>query len=109
MPKVPIDYSKTIIYKLVHFDDLNDDNIYIGHTVNMTKRKHNHKRACCNTKHIDYNKPKYQYMRENGGWDNWQMIFIEKYPCNDVHEAIAREQYWRRKLNTTLNNNLTIN
>ena len=27
MPKVPVDYSKTCIYKLVHFDDINDENM----------------------------------------------------------------------------------
>jgi len=105
MPKVPVDYSKTCIYKLVHFDDLNDENIYIGHTTNMVQRRHNHKTACCSTKHKEYNKPKYQYIRANGGWDKWQMILIEKYPCNIIDEATAREQYWRRRLNATLNTN----
>jgi len=103
MPKVPINYSNTIIYKLVHIDDLNDENIYVGHCTNMTQRRYNHKTACCSTKHKEYNKPKYQYIRENGGWDNWKMILIEKYPCNDVYEAIARERYWKKELKATLN------
>ena len=34
MPKIPVDYSKTQIYKLVHKNDTDDQNIYVGHTTN---------------------------------------------------------------------------
>jgi len=30
MPKTPIDYSKTIIYKIEHVED--DNLVYVGHT-----------------------------------------------------------------------------
>ena len=103
MPKVPVDYSKTCIYKLVHFDDLNDENIYIGHTVNMVQRRHRHKNACNNPKDHEHNLPKYQFIRENGGWDNWEMILVEKYPCNSIDEAVARERYWKEQFKARLN------
>jgi len=105
MPKVPIDYSNTIIYKLVHIDDLNDDNICVGHTTNMTKRRNCHKKACNNPDDKEHNEYKYQFIRANGGWDQWEMILIEKYPCDDVDQARARERYWKRELNATLNSN----
>ena len=105
MPKVPIDYAKTIIYILVHFNDLNNENVYVGHCTNMTKRKSRHKSACCNPDNRDYHLKVYQFIRENGGWDKWQMILVEKYPCDIVDEAIARERYWKRQLNATLNTN----
>ena len=50
MPKVPIDYAKTIIYKLVHKDDLYDENIYTGHTTDFICRKNHHKSVCNNSK-----------------------------------------------------------
>ena len=103
MPKVPIDYSKTCIYKLVHFDDLNDENIYVGHTTDMTKRKCEHKSRCNNPNSKEHEHKKYQYIRENGGWDKWQMILVEKYPCDIVHEAKARERYWITELKASLN------
>jgi len=103
MPKVSIDYSNTCIYKLVHIDDLNDENIYVGHTTNIVQRKYKHKSSCGNPNNKEYNLKVYQFIRENGGWDQWNMILIEKYPCNDVYEAIARERYWKRELNSTLN------
>jgi len=49
MPKIPIDYSKTIIYKIV-CNDLNVKDCYVGHTINMTKRKWAHKSRCHNDK-----------------------------------------------------------
>ena len=53
----------------------------------------------------DYNLKVYQFIRENGGWDQWEMILIEKYPCDDVDQARARERYWKKELNATLNTN----
>jgi len=103
MPKVSINYSNTIIYKLVHFYDLNDENIYVGHTTNIVQRKYKHKSSCGNPNDKEYNLKVYKFIRENGGWDQWNMILIEKYPCNIVNEAIARERYWKKELNATLN------
>jgi len=106
MPKVPIDYAKTIIYKLVHKDDLNDEYIYTGHTTEMTKRKNHHKSVCNNDSKKEYNQKKYKYIRENGGWDEWLMIEIEKYPCKDRPEAVARERVIQTEMKATLNSDI---
>lgn len=45
----------------------------------------------------------YNTIRTNGGWDNWDMIEIEKCPCNDANEAHGRERYYIEQLNATLN------
>jgi predicted GIY-YIG superfamily endonuclease len=45
MPKVAIDYSNTIIYKIV-CKDLNVKELYVGNTVNFRQRKTQHKKAC---------------------------------------------------------------
>jgi len=91
MPKTPTDYSKTIIYKIV-CSDLNVKECYIGHTTNMTKRKHAHKSRCHNEKDKHHNLKIYQIIRENGGWDNWTMLLVENFPCKDDHEACRRER-----------------
>ena len=103
MPKLPVDYSKTIIYKLVKYDDYDNENIYIGSTTDFVKRKCNHKIGCNNEKSKEYNLKKNQYIRNNGGWNEWNMIEIEKFPCNDGNEARAREEYWRCHFNAQLN------
>ena len=106
MPKVPIDYAKTIIYKLVHKDDLYDENIYTGHTTDFICRKNNHKSKCNNANSKDYNQKKYKYIRENGGWDEWLMIEIEKYPCKDIYEALARERVIQAEMKAKLNSDI---
>ena len=81
MPKTAIDYSKTIIYKIEHTE--NDDLVYVGFTTNWDSRKCEHKRNCNNEKKKRHNSKIYQMINENGGWDMFKMIEVEKYPCND--------------------------
>jgi len=102
MPKVAIDYTGTIIYKFV-CKDLNIKDVYIGHTTNFTERKYQHKSRCNNINGPKYNFNVYRIIRENGGWDNWEMIEIEQYSCQDQNEAIARERYWYELNHSTLN------
>ena len=114
MPRVPIDYSKTVIYKLVHKDDVNNENIYIGSTINFIQRKWEHSYSCNNPNAKSYktqrnnNTLKYKYIRENGGWENWIMVEIEKFPCVDKREAETRERYWIEHYKSNLNVNLPI-
>ena len=82
MPKVKADYSNTIIYKLC-CNDPSITEIYIGHTTNFIQRKHNHHSSCCNKNLKNYNIYVYQIIRNNGGWDNWSMLKIEHYNCNN--------------------------
>ena len=91
MPRTPIDFSKTIIYKIVHKEDPDNHEIYVGHTTDFTNRKRCHKKTC-NNQNDRHHLKVYQYIRENGGWDDFIMLEIEKYPCNDANEARAREQ-----------------
>ena len=99
MPKLPIDYSKTVIYKIV-CKDLNVTDIYIGNTTQFTKRKHQH---CHNASSGLINTKLYQFIQKNGGWNNWDMIEIEKFNCQDCNEARARERHWYEQLNANLN------
>ena len=103
MPRTPIDYSQTCIYKLVHKEDYDNENVYIGSTTNFRKRKNQHKN-CCNCETVrEHNQVKYTYIRNNGGWDMWDMIEIEKYPCNDKREAETRERHWIEFYKSNLN------
>jgi len=102
MPRLPIDYSKNIIYKLCCLDQSITD-IYVGQTTDFTKRKYNHKNNCYNETKREYISKVYKFIREHGGWDNWNMIQIEEYPCNNIREAEARETYWMKELKSTLN------
>ena len=78
MPRIAIDYSNTIIYKLV-CKDLNIKYLYVGSTTNFSNRKNSHKSYVVNEKRKNYNSKIYNFIRDNGGWENWDMILIENY------------------------------
>ena len=97
-----IDYSNTIIYKIV-CNDLSVTDCYVGNTTQFRQRKSQHKRNCSNSNSKDYNIPLYKFIREYGCWENFSMIEIEKYPCNDGNEARSRERFYFDLLNANLN------
>ena len=47
--------------------------------------------------------PAYQFIRENGGWDNWQMVLINTGNCEYSLEAKKRERENIENLNASLN------
>ena len=102
MPRKAIDYKKVIIYKLV-CNDLSIKDLYVGHTTDFTNRKKLHKQCFLNPTNSKHNYKVYKMIRENGNWNNWSMIEIEKYPCNDDNVARARERFWYEELQATMN------
>ena len=102
MTKKAIDYSKTVIYKIV-CNDPNITDCYVGHTTNFRKRKCQHKENCNTPSSKKHHYYVYKFIRDNGGWINWSMIEIEKHPCQDSQEACKRERYWLEELKATLN------
>ena len=97
-----VNYNNSLIYKLC-CKDTNIKDIYIGSTTDFTKRKHDHKFRCNNEKSKRYNAKNYQFIRDNGGWENWDMVLIEKVICNDKLELHKKEREYIEKLNSTLN------
>jgi hypothetical protein len=107
MPKLEIDFQKTVIYKIVCID-LAVVFTYVGMTTDFINRKSNHKTKCNNINNPRHNLKVYRTIRENGGWDNWTMLQIEAYPCNSSLEARLKEREWYEKLNATMNNNIPL-
>ncbi len=77
--------------------------IYVGSTTDTIRRKQQHKTVCNNTKSKDHNIYVYRFIRGQGGWENWDMIIIEDYPCTNKTEKLLRERYWIEKLCAVLN------
>ena len=102
MPQKPIDYANSSIYKLCCRDtDITD--CYVGSTTNFRTRKSVHKNNFNNEKNKAYNYKVYQFIREHGGWLNWDMILIEKVNVSDGNELRKEERKWIEQLNSTLN------
>lgn len=102
MPKTPTDYSATIIYKLC-CKNPEITNIYIGHTTNFIQRKHQHKICANNNECCIY---VYEFIRDHGGWDNWSMIQIATFNCNNKCEALMIERFWVEHFAASLNTNM---
>jgi hypothetical protein len=97
-----VNYGNGLIYKLC----CNDTNIkeeYVGSTTDFTERKRCHKKNCNNPNSKQYNINVYKFIRDNGGFENFCMIQIEKYPCDSKRELETRERYWIETLESKLN------
>jgi len=100
-----MDFSKIIIYKIEHNE--NKELVYVGSTINFVQRKHLHKQAL-NPNNKNYNAKVYRMIRENGGWESFQMLIIKKFPCKDKNEARAEEERCRIELRANMNTNRCI-
>ena len=100
MAKKKINYQNTVIYK-ISCDDTEE--FYIGSTTDLTSRKYQHKWRCNNENNRGYNLKIYKTIRQYGGWDNWRMVVVEEYPCENKREAEKREEEIRMELKATLN------
>ena len=102
MPLKQIDYSKTHFYKII-CRNTNIKNIYVGHTTDFKTRKECHKRVCNNSNDKNYNLPLYKFIRENDGWDNFDMVLIETVSMENSLEARKRERELIEELNAEIN------
>ena len=97
MPKIPVDYQKSLIYK-IYCNDENVKHLYIGKTTDIIRRKWAHKRdTICSECYL------YETIRSLGGWQNWKMEIIEFYSCTNNKELLEREQFWINTLEADLN------
>lgn len=96
------DYSKTIIYEII-CNDITITDCYIGSTTDYDDRKLQHKINCNDINCKDSHYKVYNFIRSNGGWDNWTILEIEKYPCLNNVQARERERYYYDIRNSTLN------
>ena len=97
-----VNYNKSSIYKLC-CKDVNIKEEYVGSTTRFERRKMEHKYRC---KSSDNNCYVYQFINENGGIDNWDMIQIEEVNVNNRRELETRERYWIEFLKAELNCNI---
>ena len=103
MPFKAIDYTKAVIYKIQHLDI--DELLYVGSTCDFVTRKCQHKRACNNTSEKYRNILVYQMIRDNGGWDKFNMVVIPTEPCNTKMELLTLEDSIMRKFKSNMNTN----
>ena len=100
MPRVPINHNNENFYKLVCKDkDITE--CYVGHTTRFNVRKQQHKPACVNPSDYYYNSTIYRFIRDNGGWGNWDMILIERCKCESSLDARKKEKEYLDQFKAT--------
>ena len=102
MPKHNINYSNTIIY-MIHCNNTDITDLYVGHTTNYIQKKYIHKQYCNNPNSSNYNHPLYQRIRETGGWANWSATIVDHISCENYENAILQERHYCALFNNTLN------
>ena len=90
-------YEKTIIY-FIACKDLSVTDLYIGHTIDFYNRYKNHEYSS----YISDLKL-YKFIRQHGGWSNWEMEILSEVSCTSRGDAVLEEMYWYFKLKPSLN------
>ena len=96
------DIDNYVMYK-IYPKNTNLNYCYIGHTNDFSHRKRHHRLPCINTNNSKAHIKLYQVIRENGGWDEWEMIELEKFNGKTKLEARIREQELMNQHNANLN------
>jgi hypothetical protein len=91
-----------VIYR-IYCNDENIKECYIGSTCNFKKRKTGHINKCNDVSNREYNKKIYQFIRENGGFKNFDFEILETLETNDKDILHQKEFQWINKYDCNLN------
>ena len=90
---MPRKYNQTVIYKIACKDPSITD-IYVGVTTDFCRCKSKHNRTSKYENLKGYTDPFYTFIRENGGFDNFEMVPIELHCVNSkIEQDILINQY----------------
>jgi hypothetical protein len=92
---------KCYIYKIENKTD--NEQFYIGSTLNLSRRKSHHKKNVKNKVGKLYWCKLYVYIRNHGGWDNFNFTKIDEIEINLLSEGTQYEQSIIDELKPTLN------
>ena len=102
MPLKEVRYDKTHFYRIV-CKDLDIKDCYVGHTTDFKTRKCQHKHNSINSNSEKHKTYVNGFIRENGGWDNWDMILIKTEKCENEIDARSKERDYIEKFKASLN------
>ena len=75
---------------------------YVGHTADSNTRKCQQKKSI-NNKSEKHNVCVYEFIRENGGWDNWDMILTKTDKCENEIDARSKERDYIEQYKASFN------
>ena len=96
MPKTPINYNNTLIFKICP-KDLNDKDIFIISSTNLPKLKCLLKKTLSNLPEQPTSDDLKKFIISKGGLQNIEFIKIESFPCSNKYESDARVHFHKQK------------
>ena len=103
MPPSPSHYINSVIYTIQHREI--PELLYVGSTSCFLTRFNVHKYNCNNITSKHYEQKLYQIIRENGGWNTFNMSIYKKYPCYNRDALLIEEDNCIDELKPLLNKN----
>lgn len=96
-------------FYIIYCKDENIPDCYVGSTINLDNRKREHRKNCKYEKTKQRNYYVYQFIRENGGFDNWEFGILGIHSFDNRIDALIREQYYIESYDAKLNTKKAIN
>jgi len=91
-------------FYIITCKDENIPDCYVGSTIDFERRKKEHLRWFNDINTYNrYNFYVYQFIRENGGWDNWEFGILGIHSFDNKKNALNREQYYIESYDAKLN------
>ena len=97
------DITNEYTFYVIRCNDESILNCYYGSTTMFRRRRDNHKSVINNVNDVQHNHPKYLFIRDHGGWDNWTMFIHYTEVCNKRDAHIIERQFIKDDVNATLN------
>jgi len=97
----PQDFSKSVIYHIRHMES--NEVVYVGSTTNFTQRKGRHKYDCNKEERKEFTFPIYCHIRDNGGFNCFEVIPIKSLKLENKTELLIAEQEEMDKHRTLAN------
>lgn len=89
-------YEKSVVYKIQH--KTKPELVYVGATTNFNSRKNQHKSRLTNEKDVEHKCLKYEMIRNNGGWDMFDMVPVKEVKCESKLQLAIEEEKVRVEL-----------
>jgi hypothetical protein len=67
---------------------------YVGSTRGLPSRKVKHKQNLTNPKSKEHSRYVYQFVRDNGGWTNWEITVLESLPAETTNVELGKREFW---------------
>lgn len=91
-----------VLYE-IRCKDPNITDKYVGSTSNFKRRLYDHRTRCKNPSNPSYSYKVYDFIRKNGGFDNWEMVIVKELKEKNWIEIRQQERYYAQQVNATLN------